>query len=102
MPSLGDGRDSFDGEFRVALESAVRHQLAGHDIARVDLGWKVDFEGEDFLSVDVVIADDILKYSGSSLSGLTGKLRKVLGKFSVHAFPLVRFLSKSEADEVAA
>lgn len=101
-PSIQKQSEAFDKAFRADIIGVIHDQFAGHKIAEIHLGWNVDFDGDDSLVVDVIIADDISSYSGSSLSGLTRRLREVLKTHSLSAFPLVSFLSVSELNEVAA
>ena len=78
------------------IEAAVREHLVGGEIVEVRSHRGVDFDGDEIITITVVVNARPSDFPPHRLASLTGKLRSTLASLDEHAFPMISFLSPKE------
>lgn len=80
----------------VTVEDAVREHLTGGEILSVVSRREDDSDGDEVITVTVVVNAVPSDFQAEKLASLLGRLRNTLATINEYAFPMVSFLSPAE------
>jgi hypothetical protein len=93
---------SADEQVAAIIERTVRERFEGMGVDQVKVYRETDLDGDFIITVKVVLDDDakLSKFSRETLSGLIRHIRSNLSKVNEFAFPIVRMMSKKDAETI--
>ena len=84
-------------ELEEIVGRVVREQLAPNSVEWVRVSPAIDYNGSDILDVIVTLPDDMSGINYPRMLGVVSRLRDALAESDVHAFPIIDYVSKSDA-----
>ena len=83
-----------------AIESVVEDRFPGGEIVSIRLREDLDHEGDPILRVDLIVRESGKVLNPKRTVGMTGDLRRRLAEIGITSFPVLSFISKSEAGKL--
>ena len=83
------------------IKTVLSEGFSGVKILRVNVDDDVDMEGEDILRVEVIFQGRVKDLKPSFLTGAIRRVRPVLSKQHLYAFPMMSFISDADAKVAA-
>lgn len=87
-------------DVEAAIDALVRQELAGVRVASVRVTEPDDDAGAEALDISVIFEDPAARIGSDVRVRLLGKMRNALLQQGEPRFPLPRFLTRSEAEEL--
>ena len=91
-----DRAKGFERELSETVEEAVREHLTGGEIVSVESRRGEDYDGDEVITISVIVNAVPSDFEPKKLASLLGKLRTSLATINEYAFPMVSFLSPAE------
>ena len=95
-PPLHDRAENTEKVLSDTVKRTVRDHLKGGEIVSVRSGRGEDFDGDEVITVTVVVNASPSDFEPQRLASLIGKLRTTLAEIDEYAFPMVSFVSPAE------
>lgn len=96
MPPLQGRAEDAEEYLSETVEQAVREHLTGGKIVSVTSRKGEDFDGDEVITVTVVVNAVPSDFEPKKLASLVDKLRNTLANIDEYAFPMVSFMSPAE------
>ena len=80
------------------VDQTVRTHLGAEKIVSVASWHDEDFDGDEIISISVVINTSPANFEGRALSSLARALRSSLAEIDVYAFPMVSYMTVAEKE----
>lgn len=82
------------------ISGIVRERFKGAEIDSISVSPDLDSDGDPILRVTVVLTSDVSQLESSKLAGLTRHVRAKIVNRKDAAFPIFRFMTKSDSDRL--
>lgn len=90
------------GKVKEAIRRVAAERLSDARIVSVEVREDTDFDGDPIFVVTLVVDAAEHRLDRRRVSGLVRHIRSKLAEINEYSFPLVSFISKSDADASAA
>jgi hypothetical protein len=82
------------------VSTVVKERIDSVDVHSVTVTPQEDTDGDPILVVTVVLSSDLSKFESRKLLGLARHVRSKIVEQSESAFPIFRFMSKSDSERL--
>jgi hypothetical protein len=83
-----------------AIWSAVKDRFPGREIESIRVREDLDHDGDPILRVDLIVRERKKVLDPKRTGSLTGLIRARLSEIGITSFPVLSFISKSEAGKI--
>jgi len=84
-------------DVKKAVESTVKDRFPGGEIVSIRIQEDTDHEGDPILRIDLIVGGRARVLNPKRTMGLTGDLRSRLADVGMTSFPVLSFISETEA-----